>query len=144
MWIQGEEFSSWLLTEEQNGGGAIMGFGCYGANLVTWLMDGERPTSVTAATQVFKEAPYGAVDDEATIILTYPSAQAIIQVSWNWPFSRKDMSVYGTRGYVMADDATNGRVQIGAEQEVSFKLGEDLSAPFVYLGRCGTRRHRFR
>ena len=131
----GEEFSSWLLTEEKNGGGAIMDFGCYGANLATWLMNGERPTSVTAVTQIFKEAPYGAVDDEATIILTYPTAQAIIQASWNWPFNRKDMSVYGTQGYIMADDARNGRIRIGARQETSFELDAEKSDPFAYLSK---------
>jgi len=129
----GEEFSSWLLTEEKNGGGAIMDFGCYGANLSTWLMDGARPTSVTAVTQVFKEVPYGEVDDEATIILTYPDAQAIIQASWNWPFSRKDMSVYGTAGYIMADDAKRGRVRIGADPEAHFELDSEMTDPFVYL-----------
>ena len=131
----GEEFHSWLLTEEKNGGGAIMDFGCYGANLATWLMNGARPTSVTAVTQVFKAAPYGAVDDEATIILTYPTAQAIIQASWNWPFSRKDMSVYGTNGYIMADDARRGRVRIGVDQEIDFELDGEIADPFAYLAR---------
>ena len=28
-----------------------MDFGCYGANLVTWLGNGQRPISVTAVTQ---------------------------------------------------------------------------------------------
>jgi predicted dehydrogenase len=42
------------------------------------------------------------VDDEATIIVTYPTAQCIIQASWNWPFSRKDMEVYGDKGYAVA------------------------------------------
>ena len=129
----GEEFYSWLLTEEKNGGGAIMDFGCYGANLVTWLMAGERPTSVTAVTQVFKDVPYGEVDDEATIILTYPSAQAIIQASWNWPYNRKDMSVYGMDGYIMADNATRGRVRIGDTQEIDFELENSGADPFAYL-----------
>ena len=132
----GEEFHSWLLTEEKNGGGTIMDFGCYGANLITWLMNGERPTSVTAVTQVFKEAPYGEVDDEATIILTYPRAQGIIQASWNWPFSRKDMEVYATEGYVMADNALNGRIRKSGRSESTFELDalEGVwSDPFAYL-----------
>ena len=132
----GEEFWSWLLTEEKNGGGAIMDFGCYGANLMTWLMDGQRPTSVTAVTQIFKEDPYGKVDDEATIIVTYPSAQGIIQASWNWPFNRKDMSVYGMNGYVMADDGTHGRIRTRGEVETVFELEalEPAQAdPFAYL-----------
>jgi len=42
------------------------------------------------------------VDDEATIIVTYQKAQSIIQASWNWPFGRKDMEIYGESGYVLA------------------------------------------
>jgi predicted dehydrogenase len=51
------------------------------------------------------------VDDEATIIVTYPSAQCIIQASWNWPFGRKDMEVYGETGYVLAINNTTMRVR---------------------------------
>src|SRR5690606_16601426 len=41
-----------ILTEpEKNGAGAIVDVGCYGANLMTWLMKGERPLSVTAVVQ---------------------------------------------------------------------------------------------
>jgi len=64
---------------------------------MTWLMDGRRPDSVTAVTQQIKPDIYPRVDDEATILLTYPKAQAIVQASWNWPFSRKDMEVYGQK-----------------------------------------------
>jgi len=44
---------------------------------------------VTAVTQQIKPDVYPRVDDEATIVLTYPHAQAIIQASGNWPFSEK-------------------------------------------------------
>ena len=36
---------------KQNGGGALIDFGCYGANLATWLMRRALPNSVTAVTQ---------------------------------------------------------------------------------------------
>src|SRR6266566_4681715 len=88
------EFLAWLNDPKLDGGGALYDFGCYGADLMTWLMDGQRPTSVTAVTQQIKPEIYPRVDDEATIILTYPKAQAILQPSWNWPFDRKDMEVY--------------------------------------------------
>jgi len=107
------EFLSWLTDPVQNGGGAIIDFGCYGANLMTWLMKGERPLTVTAVTQQIKPDVYPNVDDEATIILTYPRAQAIIQASWNWPFDRKDMEIYGQKGYVICDKTQQMRVRIG-------------------------------
>ncbi len=92
------EFLAWLTDPKLNGGGALFDFGCYGADLMTWLMDGQRPQTVTAVTQQIKPQIYSRVDDEATIILTYPRAQAIVQASWNWPFDRKDMEVYGQTG----------------------------------------------
>ncbi len=95
------EFLGWLTDPVLNGGGAVMDFGCYGADLMTWLMDGQRPTSVFAVTQQIKPDMYPKVDDEATIVLTYPHAQGIIQASWNWAVDRKDMEIYGKTGYVM-------------------------------------------
>lgn len=94
-------FLEWLTDPVLNGGGALTDFGCYGANLMTWLMKGQRPTSVLAVTQQMKPQVYPKVDDEATIVLTYPHAQGIIQASWNWPFNRKDMEVYGQTGYAL-------------------------------------------
>jgi predicted dehydrogenase len=91
-------FGSWLMDPVLNGGGALMDFGCYGVDLVTWLMEGARPTSVFAATQNFQPDAYPKVEDEATIVLTYPRTQAIIQASWNWPYGRKDMDIYGEKG----------------------------------------------
>src|SRR5467141_2385673 len=86
----GPEFLAWLTDPKLNGAGALFDFGCYGADLMTWLMDGRRPDSVTAVTLQIKPDIYPRVDDEATILLTYPRALAIVQASWNWPFSRKD------------------------------------------------------
>jgi predicted dehydrogenase len=91
-------FLDWLLDPTLDGGGALMDFGCYGADMVTWLMEGKRPTSVLAVTQNFQPEVYTKVDDEATIVLTYPHAQAIIEASWNWPHGRKDMDIYGQNG----------------------------------------------
>jgi len=104
-----KEFLDWLTDPVLNGGGAITDFGCYGANLLTWLTNGQRPISVLALTQQFKPHLYPKVDDEATILLQYPSLQGIIQASWNWPFSRKDMEVYGETGMVIAADASHLR-----------------------------------
>jgi predicted dehydrogenase len=106
-----KEFFDWLTDPVQNGGGALIDFGCYGANLMTYLMKGEQPISVTAVTQQFKPAIYPKVDDEATIVVSYPSAQCIIQASWNWPFGRKDMEVYGQTGYVITVNNTDMRLR---------------------------------
>jgi len=106
------EFLDWLLDPKLNGGGAIIDFGCYGANIMTWLMEGKKPNSVTAITQQLQPENNPNVDDEATIILTYDKTQAIIQGSWNWPIGRKDMEIYGENGVVYADNRNNLRQRI--------------------------------
>jgi predicted dehydrogenase len=116
-----EAFLAWLTDPVLNGGGALTDFGCYGADLMTWLMEGKRPTSVFAVTQQIKPEVYPKVDDEATIVLTYPKAQGIIQASWNWPFPRKDMELYGQTGSVLVPERDRLRLRTAkaAENEIT-------------------------
>jgi predicted dehydrogenase len=117
------EFLAWLRDPAQNGAGALFDFGCYGANLMTWLMDGQRPIAVTAVTQRFKPAIYPQVDDEATILIEYAGAQGIAQASWNWPFGRKDLEVYAERAYAIATGGTSVRVRLPGAPETTGALG---------------------
>lgn len=126
------EFFNWLTDPVKNGGGAIMDFGCYGANLITWLMDGQRPTSVTAVTQTIKPDIYQKVDDEATIIVTYPQMQGIIQASWNWPFGRKDIEIYGKTGWLIAD-RNEAKLKASAKSPIDITSGYESGDPFKYL-----------
>ena len=105
------EFLSWLTDPAQNGAGALYDFGCYGVDLMTWLMHGETPQSVTAVVNHDKPQIYPKVDDDSTIILQYPRAQAVIMGSWNWPFGRKDMEVYGATGYAITVAADQIRIR---------------------------------
>jgi predicted dehydrogenase len=132
------EFFHWLTDPVQNGGGALIDFGCYGADLLTWLMHGEVPTTVTAVTQQIKPDIYPKVDDEATIVVTYPQAQGIIQASWNWPVGRKDLEVYGKTGYALAPDRTHLRVRMGERsaedaREAPPRAGNERDS-LAYLG----------
>jgi Predicted dehydrogenases and related proteins len=124
------EFLSWLTDPKLNGGGALFDFGCYGADLMTWLMDGQRPETVTAVTQQIKPEIYSRVDDEATIVLTYPKAQAIIQASWNWPIDRKDMEVYGQTGQAITVKRDNLRVQRAGENQEQQLTAEPIPTPY--------------
>lgn len=123
-----KEFLDWLTDPAKNGGGAISDFGCYGANISTWMMHGKKPISVTAVTQQLQKENNPNVDDEATIILTYDSAKATIQASWNWPIGRKDMEVYGTTGVIYADNRNDLSMRIAEGydgfKETNFKLTE--------------------
>ena len=97
-----KDFLAWLTDPVKNGGGALTDFGCYGANLMTWMMEGKAPVAVTAVTRHIKPDIYPKVDDDATILLEYPKATGIIEASWNWPFGIKDIEVFGERGYLHA------------------------------------------
>jgi predicted dehydrogenase len=130
------DFLGWLTDPVLNGGGALMDFGCYGADLITWLMDGQRPTSVFAVTQQIKPNIYPKVEDEATIIVTYPKAQGIIQASWNWAFDRKDMEVYGATGQVLVPKRDLLKVRLPNAQETekaSVPLTGANADPLSYL-----------
>jgi predicted dehydrogenase len=96
------DFLNWLTDPVKNGGGALMDFGCYGANLMVWMMHGTAPIAVTAVTHHLKPSVYPKVEDDATILLEYPNATGIIEASWDWPFSIKDFEVFGTKGYLHA------------------------------------------
>jgi predicted dehydrogenase len=124
------EFLAWLTDPKLNGGGALFDFGCYGADLMTWLMDGQRPQTVTAVTQQIKPQIYSRVDDEATIVLTYPKAQAIIQASWNWPLDRKDMEVYGRTGQVFTVKRDDVRVRITEDKPEEQRAAKPVPAPY--------------
>ncbi len=127
------EFLEWLIDPVRNGGGALMDFGCYGANLMTLLMKGEKPLAVTAVTQQLQPENNPKVEDEALIILEYPSANAVIHASWNWPIGRKDMEVYGRKGAVYADNRTQLRLRMAEGydgfEETVFQL-EDRPPPY--------------
>jgi predicted dehydrogenase len=121
-----QEFFGWLTDPVKNGAGALFDFGCYGANLMTWMMDNQRPLAVTAMTQRFKPQIYPQVDDEATILVEYPKAQGIIQASWNWPFNRKDFEVYSERAYAIAVGGNTLRVRLPGQpdEEARTKLAD--------------------
>lgn len=112
----GPEWLPWLTDPTQNGAGALFDFGCYGADLMTVLMHGQPPLSVTAVTQTDKPEIYPRVDDDATVILRYPKTQAVLMPSWNWSFARKDMEVYGDAGYAITVGADRVRLRYRGEK----------------------------
>jgi predicted dehydrogenase len=101
------EFLSWLTDPVLNGAGALNDFGCYGANLMTWLMHGQKPIAVTAVARHYKPNVYPKVEDDATIIIEYATATGQIEASWSWPFGIKDLEVFGETGYLHALDGNN-------------------------------------
>ncbi|PUZ24388.1 Predicted dehydrogenase [Chitinophaga costaii] len=131
-----EAFLSWLTDPALNGAGALNDFGCYGADLMTWFTQGQRPLAVTAITRHYKPAVYPKVDDDATILIEYPSSTGLIEASWNWPFAIKDLEVFGETGYLHALDGTH-LYKRQRENKVSVSnappLPTPINDPMVYL-----------
>ncbi|HEX4810155.1 MAG TPA: Gfo/Idh/MocA family oxidoreductase [Bryobacteraceae bacterium] len=124
------EFFHILTDPKLNGAGALYDFGCYGADLMTWLMHGQAPESVTAVTEQLQPDIYPNVDDEADVLLTYKTAIAILQGSWNWPFDIKNMDVYGRTGYVKTLKSDHIEVRRPGEAEGQTKAVGALAAPY--------------
>lgn len=123
----GPEWLPWLTDPKRNGAGALFDFGCYGADLVTVLMHGQTPLTVTAVSQTDKPNIYPHVEDDATIIVRYPKMQAVLMPSWNWSFSRKDMELYGTQGLAITVGPDRVRIRLHGDREE--KLADSPALP---------------
>ena len=132
-----QEFLTWLTDPVQNGGGALTDFGCYGADLFTWLMGGQRPLSVQASALHLKPSVYPKVEDDVTILVNYPQAQGVIEASWNWPYARKDLEIYGQTGSVVALDRDHLLVRLSEKEPAQAQTAAAPPAPyhdpFAYL-----------
>lgn len=125
------EFLDWLTDPVLNGGGASADFGCYGANIITHIVGNRRPLSVTAVFQTHQPLLYPDVDDDATIILQYPGFQGIVQASWDWPYSRKDVHIYGRKGVVRTIDQTTYDLRLDGRKPPVVKKSAATSARAV-------------
>lgn len=138
------EFTDWLIDPALNGAGVLTDFGCYGADITTWLLKGKKPESVTCITQHIKPDLYPKVEDECTILLTYPKTQVIIEASWNWPFNRKDMEVYGQHGSFICEDRNNLNYRWkNMDQPNKEKIPENAAPyndPFSFLAAVVTKK----
>ncbi len=123
------EFLAWLTDPKLNGGGASSDFGCYGGVIITWLLGGQRPLSVTAVFQTDRPEAFAKVDDQATLILEYPRAQGIIQASWDWTFPRKDVEIYGRKGIIRTINATEYDIRLDRAKRPEQKTAAALPEP---------------
>lgn len=137
------QFANWLYDPVKNGGGAIMDFGCYGAEWSVWLKG--RPSRVYATTRKLKTEQNNKVDDDATIVLDYPDATAVIEASWDWPYSKDVAEVFGPKGSLLArhstllrrsSDARGPNVPPDGESVTLEALPKEASNPISYFVDC--------
>jgi predicted dehydrogenase len=138
-----KQFENWLYDPKKNGGGAIMDFGCYGAELSLWLKG--RPVRVYATTRKLKTEQHNEVDDDATIVLEYPDATAIIEASWDWPYSKQEVEVFGPKGSLLAGhdnllfrsaDEDEATAALNGNRVALDPVSHETSNPISYLVDC--------
>ena len=89
-------FVDWLYDPVKNGAGALMDFGCYGADWAMVLKG--RPQRVYATSLKLKTEQHNAVEDDATVLLEYPDATAILMPSWDWSYGKGQAEIFGPKG----------------------------------------------
>ena len=91
--VRNKYFFEWLTDPVQNGAGALMDFGCYNMLWSLWYLG--MPQSVFATANHLRPDRFPKVEDDATIVLTYPNAIGEFQGSWELPRSFQDLEVVG-------------------------------------------------
>jgi predicted dehydrogenase len=89
-------FTDWLYDPAQNGAGALMDFGCYGADWAMVLKG--LPQRVYATSLKLKTEQHNAVEDDATVLLEYSDATAILMPSWDWSYGKGQAEIFGSKG----------------------------------------------
>ena len=89
-------FVDWLYDPAKNGAGALMDFGCYGADWAMVLKG--RPQRVYATSLKLKTEQHNGVEDDATVLLEYPDATAILMPSWDWSYGKGQAEIFGPKG----------------------------------------------
>ncbi len=131
-------FFDWLTDPEKNGAGALMDFGCYNALWSLWYLG--HPQTVFATVDHLRPDRFPKVEDNATLILTYPQAVGIFEGSWNLPRSFQDLEIFGRPdqdkkpgSLCMSHSAV--KLQRGKdEQDLALTpLNRDASEPVAYM-----------
>jgi predicted dehydrogenase len=134
-------FAAWLADPVQNGGGAMMDFGCY---LVLWSLGIKgMPESVYATAQHIKPETFPKVEDNAVIVLNYKDGLSILEASWDLPpAQRLGNEIYGRKGSIVgnsirrpgaaASGGGRGAQQAGEPLAVT-ALSPERSEPIAYM-----------
>ncbi len=120
-------FLSWLTDPSKSGGGVLYDLGCYGANLITWLMDGEMPVSVTAETRQLNPGVYPKVENDLSISLEYKKVSGMIKSSWNLDGDFDSFEVVGDSGSIQSSGKQMVKASRGVSTENDIYKAADLN-----------------
>ena len=128
-------FFQWLTDPVENGGGALIDFGCYNALWSLWYLG--RPETVFAQVNRLQPERFPKVEDNAVLVLTYKNGVGIFEGSWDLPRGFQDLEVFGRSGsvYMTKDKVELRKGKDGKEvSEVApAALPDDRKEPVTYL-----------
>jgi predicted dehydrogenase len=103
------EFTAWLFDHRRNGGGVLVDYCGYGANLAAVLLGEPRSVTGFTATLTRRDFP---VEDNATLIVRYPDAMATLEGSWSQigSFTTYVTVLHGTSGSLLVEPYAAGRL----------------------------------
>ena len=126
-------FAAWLADPVQNGGGAMMDFGCY---MVLWSLGIKgMPESVYATAQHLKPQTFPKVEDNAIIILNYKDGVSILEASWDLPpAQRLGNEIYGLKGSIVGNSIRKfGAPAANGEPLTVTPLPPERAEPIAYM-----------
>jgi predicted dehydrogenase len=131
-------FFRWLTDPVDNGGGALMDFGCYNALWSLWYLG--RPETVFAQVNQLRPETFPKVEDTSAMILHYKNGVGIFEGSWDLPRSFQDLEIFGPDGSIYVDrsavEVRKGRRAEGAEKMDLTPLPAERAEPIAYMVHC--------
>jgi predicted dehydrogenase len=128
-------FFEWLTDPVENGGGALMDFGCYNALWSLWYLG--RPERVYAHVNQLRPETFPKVEDNSTMILSYKNGVGLFEGSWDLPLSFQELEVFGRTGSLTM---RSGQVEVRkgrqAENAELKPLSPERAEPIAYMLDC--------
>ena len=120
-------FCDWLFNEEENGGGAMMDYCCYGCLLSGILMG--PPNSVQGMSGRFVKETID-VEDNAIIVMKYQNGMATAEASWTQigKLTAYTTAIYGTTGTLMVEPRAGSRLLLATADD---EQGSPVDVPHV-------------
>jgi predicted dehydrogenase len=135
--VRNKYFFAWLTDPEKNGGGALMDFGCYNALWSLWYLG--KPKSVFATVNHLRPERFPKVEDNADLVLEYPTGVGLFEGSWDLLRSYQDLDVFGwgdedKRGSIhMNQRSVEMRHGKNVERLTLSPLDQDSNEPIAYM-----------
>jgi predicted dehydrogenase len=101
--MSGIERGATWWHQASSGGGVMLDYCCYGAMFSQWYIGGQATAALGIKANL--DSPWGDAEDNAAMLVRFPSAMALIEGSWTtWhPGVSAGLIVYGTHGTLAMD-----------------------------------------